>query len=100
MASRSAIISVPVSASGAIRTTAGTYYGLSVRDTASSGAVIRVWDNASAASGTLLETVKVAASSSFNIQYNVEDNSGGIRAVNGIYFELVSGTIEGSIRVS
>jgi len=100
MASRSAIIPVPVTVSAVVRSTAATYYGLSIRDTASAGAVIRIWDNASAASGTLLETVKVAASSSFNIQYNVEDAAGGIRAVNGIYFELVSGTIEGSIRVS
>lgn len=101
MASRSAITSISIAAgSQTIHDTPATYYGLTVRNTGVASGVIRIWDNVSAASGLLLETVTVPASNSFNIQYNVEDQTGGIRASNGIYYELVSGTFEGSIRVS
>lgn len=101
MASRSSINSKDISSgSQVIHSDPATYYGLTVRNTGATAGVIRVWDNASAASGILLETVAVAAGVSFNIQYNVEDATGGIRAKSGVYFELVSGTFEGSIRVS
>jgi hypothetical protein len=101
VASRSAIVSLDISAgSQVIHDSPATYYGVTVRNTSAVSGVIRIWDNAAAASGVLLETVTVPASNSFNIQYNVEDQTGGIRAVNGVYFELVSGTFEGSIRVS
>lgn len=101
MASRSAIASVNISGgSQVIHDTPSTYYGLSVRNTGAVSGVIRVWDNASAASGVLLETVTIPASNSFNIAYSVEDQIGGIRATNGVYYEVVSGTFEGSIRVS
>jgi len=102
MASRSAVISVGVTSSAVIRAAAGTYYGLTLRESAGApaAAVIRVYDNATTNSGTILETVYLAASQSVSLQYSVEDCSGGIRAVNGVYFQLVSGTVEGSIRVS
>ena len=101
MASRSAIGSTNISAgSQVIYPAPATYYGLTVRNTDTVSGVIRVWDNATAASGVLLETVVVPSNTSFNIQYNVEDQAGGIRALNGIYYEVVSGIFEGSIRVS
>jgi hypothetical protein len=101
VASRSAITSINIgSGSQTVHDTAATYYGLTVRNTGVVSGVIRIWDNPSAASGVLLETVTVPASDSFNIQYNVEDQTGGIRALTGVYYELVSSTFEGSIRVS
>lgn len=73
---------------------AGVYRGLTVRETAGAAAALRVYDHASVASGTLLETVSLAANGSVQLLY-----SAGIWAVNGIYVDIVSGAVEGSIRV-
>lgn len=80
-------------ANQAVLVAPGYYAGVTVRETAGAVAVVRIWDNASAASGTILATVSLAANGSFS-----EFVPGGIRAVNGIYVEKVSGTIEGSVR--
>lgn len=77
------------------RTGGGQYGGFSVRETAGSTATIRLWDNASAASGTLLETISLTANASLREEYKW-----GVRALNGIYVEIVSGTVEGSIRTN
>lgn len=69
------------------------YRGFSVRETAGAVAVVRIYDHASAASGTLLDTISLAASES-----RAEYYAQGIWAVNGIYVKIVSGTIEGSVR--
>ena len=102
MASRSAIVSIDIGAGSLlIHDMPASYYGLTVRNTGVVAGVIRIWDNNTAtASGPILETLTVPASNSFTIQYNVEDQVGGIRASSGVYYELVSGTFEGSVRVS
>ena len=64
-----------------------------------SGATVSIFDNASAASGTLLDVVTIAADATVNAYYSVEDNSGGLRAVNGIYFST-NNAVTGSIRVA
>jgi hypothetical protein len=86
----------PVALTGANQVvTAGpaVYRGLTLRATAA--AVVRVWDNPSAAAGTLLDTVAVATDASVHAWYG----DGGIRAARGIYVEVLSGTVEGSVRV-
>ena len=84
------VASPPSPANGAIR----RYYGLSIRETTgSAGAVVRVWGN-TAASGLLLDTIALAAGESTR-----EDYPGrGLAAPLGIYLEVVSGTIEGTVR--
>lgn len=70
------------------------YYGFSIRETSgSASAVVRVYDNASAASGTILEEVSLAAAESAREYY-----ANGIRAVNGLYLDVVSGAVAGSVR--
>lgn len=70
------------------------YCGFSLRETAGSTAAVRVYDNASAASGTLLDTISLAANESAR-----EDYAAGLQAENGIYIDIVSGTVEGSVRL-
>lgn len=70
------------------------YAGFTIRETAGSTAVVQIFDNASAASGVLLDTISLAASESAREFY-----PGGIFAVNGVYVEIVSGTVEGSVRI-
>jgi len=80
--------SVVVSANPAI------YAGFTARETAGAVATLRVWDNPSAASGTLLETIRLAANESAREYY-----VGGVFAAAGVYVEVVAGTVEGSVRV-
>jgi hypothetical protein len=71
-----------------------TYRGYSLRETASAAAVVRVWDGTSAA-GTLLDTVALAADGSAQAWHD----GGGIRAASGVFVEVVSGAVEGSVRI-
>lgn len=73
----------------------GTYRGVCVRETAAAPAVLRIYDNATAASGTLLDVVALAANGSASLFYP----GGGLRASNGVYVQIVSGTVEGSVRI-
>lgn len=88
----------PVALSGsdqAVRTASGIYRGLTVRETTgTAGAVVRVYDNASAAAGTLLQTVSLGNGESFNALHAI-----GIWAADGIYVEVESGAIEGAVYV-
>jgi hypothetical protein len=60
----------------------------------SAAAVITIYDNASAASGTVLAqwTGTVAGDKEF-------DFADGVRCVNGIYVNVASGTVTGHIRI-
>ena len=98
MASRSAVSSVGVTTSAAVRPNAATYHGYTLRAGAS-GATVTIYDNASAASGTILDVVTIGASATASVYYSVEDCAGGLRAVNGIYFST-SNAVTGSIRVA
>ncbi|MDH2425779.1 hypothetical protein [Sphaerisporangium sp. TRM90804] len=72
------------------------YRGLTVRETSgSAGAVLRLHDNASAGSGTILQTVALAQGESANLMH-----PDGVWAVNGIYADVVSGAIEGSVYIA
>lgn len=71
------------------------YKGISVRETAGAVAVVRVWNNAAAASGTLITTIALAASASTDHWLS----GGGLAADQGLFVEKVSGTFEGAIRI-
>lgn len=82
-------------ASQQIRTAPDSYSGYTIRETAGAVAVVRVWDNAAGASaGTLLETVGLAANQSQTVTH-----ARPIMPTAGIWVQVVSGTVEGSIRV-
>ena len=83
-----------VSADEATMAQACLYMGFSFRETAGSTATIQIYDNASAASGVLLDTISLAANESAREWYGPQ----GIRAANGVYCD-VTGTVEGSVRI-
>ncbi|GAA4626624.1 hypothetical protein GCM10023196_035610 [Actinoallomurus vinaceus] len=78
----------------AVSATPAFYAGFSIRETAGSTAVVRIWDNPSAASGTVLEEIGFAANESAREYY-----PGGVWATKGIYVQVVSGTVAGSVRI-
>lgn len=69
------------------------YRGISVLETAAAPALLRIWDNASAASGLVLDEVALSASQSAREAYD------GFFAAQGIFVQIVSGTVVGSIRI-
>jgi hypothetical protein len=86
-----------VALNGSSQSISGTskdYRGFTIRETANSTAVVVIYDNASAASGTVLEEISLAAGESAREFYA----EGGIPTVNGIYVSIVSGTVAGSVR--
>jgi len=78
----------------AVRADASIYCGFTIRETAGAAAVVVIYDHASAASGTILEQISLAANESRGECY-----PGGIWAVNGIYVDVVSGAVAGSVRI-
>lgn len=77
-----------------VDTGSGHYKGLTVRETGSAAASIVLYDN-TAASGTILETVALAAGESASIWL---DDGDGLLYSTGIYAD-VTGTLQGSVRV-
>ena len=89
---------IPVALTGsdqAVQASGCVYRGFALRETAGSTAVVKIYDHASAASGTILETVSLSANESAREFYPV-----GIMALLGVYVDVVSGTVEGSVRVA
>ena len=83
--------SLPAS-SKAIRSGAGQLGGFSVAETAGSTAKIRLWDNATSASGTLVATIPLTANAGLTKEFKW-----GVRLTNGLFVEVVSGAVEGSL---
>lgn len=73
---------------------AAVYRGFTISETAAAVARVRIYDNASAASGTVLEEISLAANESAREFYPV-----GVWAASGIFVDVVSGTVSGSIRI-
>lgn len=91
-----AIINAPGS-SGSLVTGKLVYRGFSLRETSgSASALVRLFDNASAASGTILDEISLTANQSARENYDSDDYQ--IVATSGIYYQLVSGAVTGSIR--
>lgn len=99
MSSRSSVISVGVTVSAVVSPAKTNYHGYTLYNAGATAAVVTIYDNASAASGTILDTVVVPATGSANAYYSVEDNNGGIRANNGVYFSTTA-TVAGSVRIT
>jgi hypothetical protein len=70
------------------------YKGFSIRETNGAVAVIQIFDNGGEASGTLLDTISLDPDESAR-----EDYHNGIRAQNGVFVHVVSGSFEGSLRI-
>lgn len=79
-------------APGALVANNGIYTGYSLRETAGAAAVVRLWDNPAAASGTILATIALAANAS-------KDASVLGVWFTGVFVEIVSGTVEGSVYI-
>lgn len=80
----------------AVVATPAVFRGYSVRESGgSNAATVRIWDNASAASGTLLATVGLAAGGHADVVYPA-----GVWADHGIYVDVGgTGSVEGCVRV-
>lgn len=89
---------LPVALTGSdqvVRAIPSYYRGFTVRETTGGAtAVVRIYDNASAASGTVLEEISLTGGESAREFY-----PGGVWATNGIYVDVVSGAAAGSVRV-
>lgn len=68
------------------------YRGVSIRDTSGAPNTVTLYDNASAASGTVVATFQLAAGT------DKQDAPDGVRCVNGLFLQ-VSGAIAGSVRI-
>lgn len=88
--------SIPLTgADQVVRAAITEYRGYTARETGGSAATVRIFDNASAASGTLLDSFDVPAGSSRSAFYDPP-----LQAVNGIFVDVGgTGTVEGSIRI-
>lgn len=94
MAKWSEIRAEAISGDESVSLDPSNYYGFSFRETSGSApATVRIYDS-DTATGTLLDTVQLVANESTADFY-----PGGIRAQNGLYVDLVSGAVEGSVRV-
>jgi len=80
----------------AARATASIYHGYTVIETGGTNpATVRIYDNASAASGTLIGAVNLAAGGSADVCLNR-----GQWCENGIYVDVGgTGTVAGSVRI-
>ncbi len=86
-------VNVPASGTQQLVTGPGVYQGASIRETAGAAAVVRIWDNTSAA-GTLI------AAASFPANGNFVDNPGnGVFFAIGVFVEVVSGAVQGCVRI-
>ena len=85
---------VAVTAAGVVLAAPGMLRGASIRDTSGATNTIRIYDNASTNSGTILLSVQLAANAS--IPPLAIPN--GVRAVNGLYLHT-TGAVEGSVWV-
>lgn len=73
-----------------VATRSGVYDGLVIRETAAGTALVKLYDNASAASGTLVDIISLAAN-------GVATSIHRVRFQNGLFVDVVSGSVEGSV---
>jgi len=85
---------VNVTATGVVLGYACTFRGCSIRDTSGATNTVKIYDNASAASGTVLMSVQLAANASVP-PLSIAD---GLHANNGLYLSA-TGAVEGSVWV-
>lgn len=79
--------------------TAVVYRGFSLRETSgSASALVRLFDNASTAAGNILDEISLTASQSAREIYNGAASDFRLLAADGIYVQVVSGAVAGSVR--
>lgn len=84
----------PISGSSqAVTTRDCGYFGFALRETAGAAAVVRIRDGG-VITGDILDTVSLLANESAREWYGPQ----GIKGRSGLYVEIVSGTVEGSVR--
>lgn len=76
----------------------GLFGGFVVHNTGAGNAVIKFYDNASAASGVLLGVADLTAAGTVGC-FAIIELENPLRVVNGIYYS-VTGTVEGSILIA
>jgi hypothetical protein len=70
------------------------FRGVVVRETAGAVASLRIFDNASTAAGTVVAAVSLVANEAKDVALPF-----GVWAEAGLFVDIISGTIEGSVRV-
>jgi hypothetical protein len=80
---------------GVLSPNMGVYRGFTIRETLGAVATVRLWDNAIAASGTLVATIALTA----NASQTVALPDTGVWFANGLFAEIVAGTVEGSVYI-
>lgn len=83
---------VNVVGTGAVSAIPCTLRGLSIRDTSNAGNTVKIYDNASAASGTVLFAYALSALGT-TPPLSIDN---GLRAPNGLYMST-TGPVEGSV---
>ena len=86
---------VSVTGTGVVQAGPCTLRGLSIRDTSGSGNTVKLYDNASAASGTVLFAYALAANGT-TPPLTID---GGLRAAAGLYLSA-TGAVEGSVWIA
>lgn len=84
---------VAYSATGAVRAASGIVRGYLVHETAGAAARVHIYDNASAASGTLIGAATLAANEAVDV--DIDD---GLWVENGVYVSVVAGAVDGHVR--
>lgn len=83
---------VNVTGTGVVNAGPCTFRGCSIRDTSGATNTVKLYDNASAASGTVLLSVQLAANASVPPLALAD----GLRATSGLYLSA-TGAVEGSV---
>lgn len=84
---------VAVAATGAVSSTPATFRGYSITDTSGAGNTIKLYDNATTNSGTVLASFALTANATR--EFDVQD---GVRCAKGIWLQA-TGAIEGNVRI-
>lgn len=88
------VAAIPVTAAGVIQGGPAVLSGVVL---ALSGAgTIKIYDNASAATGTVLFTATLAAAGHVHFDYP----GSGVQALKGLYLAISAGTVEGSVLIA
>lgn len=81
-------------ASGPLGSTDVTYYGFTIRETSgTAAATVRL--RAGGATGLILETIALTSAASARAWHGPQ----GIRCDGGLYVEIVTGAVEGTVRL-
>ena len=75
----------------------GIFGGITVRNMGVSAVQVDIYDNTSAASGTLLATIDLTAKGSVGACQTIEIDGRGVRFFKGVYASYSANTVQGSV---